>query len=324
VLRHPSFPENEFETLKKEMLANIESQRTEPNAAAFLAFNRHFNPYPKGDPRYVSTLDEQIEMIKAVTLEDAKKFYADFYGASIGEMVVVGDFDPAEIEKLAAELFSDWKSPGQYERLASTYRDIPAVNRSIETPDKPNAFFLAGMKLNLRDDDPDYPALVLGNYMLGGGFLNSRLATRIRQKEGLSYGVGSQLFAGSLDRDGQFMAFALYAPQNAAKIETAFKEELQRVLEQGFTAEEVATARSGYLQSQQVNRAQDSGLSRKLSSYRFLKRTLAWDAEFEEKVSALTSEQINNAMKKHLSLAKVSIFKAGDFAKAAQQPPSQQ
>jgi zinc protease len=324
VLRKPAFPESEFETLKKEMLANFESQRTEPNAAAFLAFNRHMNPYPKGDPRYVSTLDEQIERIKAVTLEEVKTFYTDFYGASIGEMAVVGDFDPAEIEKLTAELFGDWKSPGQYERLASTYRDIPAVNRAIETPDKPNAFFLAGMKLNLRDDDPDYPALVLGNYMLGGGFLNSRLATRIRQKEGLSYGVGSQLFAGSIDRDGQFMAFALYAPQNAAKLETAFKEELQRALEQGFTAEEVAAAKSGYLQSQQVSRAQDSGLSRKLSSYRFLKRTLAWDADFDEKVSALTAEQINSAMKKHLSLAKVSIFKAGDFAKAAQQPPSQQ
>jgi zinc protease len=186
------------------------------------------------------------------------------------------------------------------------------------------AVFLAGMKLNLRDDDPDYPALVLGNYMLGGGFLNSRLATRIRQKDGLSYQVGSQLFAGSLDRDGQFMAFAIYAPQNAAKIETAFKEELQRVLEQGFTAEEVASIKTGYLQSLQVSRAQDSGLARKLSSYRFLNRTLAWDAEFEKKIAALTAEQINSAMKKHLSLSKVSIFKAGDFAKAAQQTPSQQ
>ena len=87
-------------------------------------------------------------------------------------------------------------------RIARKYQDIAPLNKSLETPDKANAFFLAGVNLELRDDDPDYPALVLGNYMLGGGFLNSRLGTRIRQKEGLSYGVGTQLEAGSLDKSG--------------------------------------------------------------------------------------------------------------------------
>ena len=79
--------------------------------------------------------------------------------------------------------------------------------QSFETPDKAQAFFVAGMNLNLRDDDPDYPALVFGNYMLGGGFLNSRLVARIRVKEGLSYGVGSQLNAAPLDKSGGFLAY---------------------------------------------------------------------------------------------------------------------
>ena len=91
----------------------------------------------------------------------------------------------------------------------------------------------------MRDDDPDYPALVLGNYMLGGGFLNSRLAVRIRQKEGLSYGIGSQFAASPLDKSGSFVAFAIYAPQNVAKLEKAFREEIDRVLKDGFTAQEV-------------------------------------------------------------------------------------
>ena len=78
-----------------------------------------------------------------------------------------------------------------------------ALHTSIEAPDKANAFFIAGLNLKLRDDDPDYPALVLGNYMLGGGFLNSRLAVRIRQKEGLWYGVGSQFQASALDQSGR-------------------------------------------------------------------------------------------------------------------------
>ena len=102
----------------------------------------------------------------------------------------------------------------------------------LKPPTKPT-LFVAGLNLSIRDDDPDYPALTLGNYMLGGG-LNSRLFRRIRQKEGLSYGVGSQFIASSLDKNGTFMGFAIYAPQNVRKLETAFKEELEGALG-GFT-----------------------------------------------------------------------------------------
>ena len=193
------------------------------------------------------------------------------------------------------------------------YQEIPPINEQIETPDKANAFFVAGLRLNLRDDDPDYPALVLGNYMLGGGFLNSRLATRIRQKEGLSYGVGSSLNASPLDKNGQFVASAIYAPQNVAKLEAAIKEEIARALKDGFTAEEVDAARKGYLQSRQLSRAQDSELAGRVASYRFLNRTLAWDVDFEKKIAALTPADIAAAMRRHIDVTRLTIVKAGDF-----------
>lgn len=324
ILREPSFPAAEFEQLKQESLAGIEQSRSEPQSVAGVAFSRHLNPFPKSDVRYTSTPDEDIADVKAATLEDAKKFYADFYGGSNGEMSVVGDFDAKEIEKLTGELFGSWKSPRPFSRIVTSYQEIAPINQSYETPDKANAVFLAGQRLNLRDDDPDYPALVLGNYMLGGGFLNSRLATRIRQKEGLSYGVGSGLSAGSLDKNGQFFAQAIYAPQNAAKLEAAIKEEIARALKDGFTAEEVAAAKSGYLQSQQLNRAQDAGLVRKLAQYRLLNRTLAWDSELEKKIAALTPDEIAAAMRRHIDPSKLTIVKAGDFAKAAGKPDSKQ
>ena len=324
ILREPSFPAAEFEQLKQESLAGIEEQQREPQSVAGVAFNRYLNPFPKGDVRYTSTPEEDIAELKAATLEDVKKFYADFYGGSNGEMAVVGDFDAKEIEKLAGELFGSWKSPRQFSRLVAVYQDIPAINQSFETPDKANAVFVAGERLNVRDDDPDYPALVLGNYMLGGGFLNSRLATRVRQKEGLSYGVGSGLSASPLDKNGQFIAQAIYAPQNAAKLEAAIKEEIARALKDGFTADEVAAAKSGYLQSQQVNRAQDAGIVRKLAQYRFLNRTLAWDADLEKKIAALTPDEIVAALRRHIDPSKLTIVKAGDFAKSAAKPGSKQ
>ncbi|HEY8459448.1 MAG TPA: pitrilysin family protein [Blastocatellia bacterium] len=318
ILREPSFPAKEFELLKQDALTSIEEGRSEPTQIAFNAFSRHMSPYPKGHVNYVKTIDEQIADLKAVTLDDVKKFHGDFYGADHGELAVVGDFDEKEIAKLAGELFGGWKSSRPYARIPRVYHDVPPMSKTFETPDKANAFFLAGMNLNLRDDDPDYPALVLGNFMLGGGFLNSRLATRIRQKDGLSYGVGSSFSAGALDKTGSFRANAIYAPQNAAKLEAAFKEELARALKDGFTAEEVEKAKSGWLDSRKVSRGQDNELVGALANGLYLNRTLAWDAEMEKKIQALTPEQILAAMRKHIDPAKITIIKAGDFAKAAQ------
>jgi len=191
------------------------------------------------------------------------------------------------------------------------------VNQTIETPDKQNAVFIAATRLNLSDKDADYPALLFGNYMLGGGFLNSRLAVRIRVKDGLSYGVGSSLSAKSNEKDGEFQAFAIAAPQNVLKVEAAFKEEMQRALADGFTQKEMDDDRTGWLQSQQVSRAEDNSLVRMLTSRDYDGRTMAWDEELEKKVSALTPDDVVKAARRNIDVSQISIVKAGDFKKVA-------
>lgn len=315
VLREPSFPANEFDLLKQEELAGVEQQKSEPTQIAFTEFGRKLSPYPKGDVRYISTSDESVADLNATTLEQAKEFYKDFYGSSNAQLSVIGDFDEKEVAKLAADLFGSWKSPKAFVRVPSLYRDVAATNESFPTPDKANAFFVAGFNLKIRDDNPDYPALLLGNYMLGGGFLNSRLAARIRGKEGLSYGVGSGINISAFDEYGRFTATAIYAPQNVDKLEAAFKEEIARMLKDGFTAEEVEAAKSGYLQSRQVSRAQDNELAGRLNTYLFIGRTLQFDADLDAKLKALTPEQIVVAMRKYIDPTKITIIKAGDFKK---------
>jgi zinc protease len=261
-------------------------------------------------------LDEDIADTKAVTLDDVKKFHKDFYGASAGELAIVGDFDESVIAPLVSDLFGSWKSAKSFTRIASEYFDIAPVNKSLETPDKANAFFIARLNLKMRQDNPDFAAFTLGDFMLGGGFLNSRLAVRIRQKEGISYGVGSQFNASALDESGNLLAFAIYAPENIERLEAAFKEELQKVITEGFTAEEIAEAKKGWLLARQRTRGQDGSLAGTLQNYLFLGRTFAFDDEMDKKVQALTPELLNSAMKKHLTPDKISIVKAGDFAGA--------
>ena len=323
VLKNPSFDENEFEKLKQEEIAGIEAQRGEPQVIAFNEYRRIVTPYPKGDLRYVGTFDEDVESIKAATIDQVKQFHKDFYGANNASASVVGDFDQAEIQKIFAAEFGNWKSVKPFTRIPSPYIPVKSENKAVETPDKANAMFVAGLYMPLQDTDPDYPALVIGNYLLGGGVLNSRLATRIRQKEGLSYSVASQFSASSLDKSGSFMSYAIYAPQNAEKLEAAFKEEINKALKDGFTADELKTAKSGYLQSRQVARSQDASLTNTLSNNLYLNRTMQWDADFEKKIEALTPEQIKAALNKYIDYNKLVIVKAGDFEKAKKGAPTE-
>lgn len=313
ILRQPSFPADEFEKMKQEELAGIEQNKSEPQAIAGNLFNRMMNQFDKSDYRYSMTFDEEAAAVKAVTLDEVKKFYADFYQSENATVGVVGDFDDAAVTAELKNMLEFWRAPNKYEHAVDPYWDIAAKSEKVNTPDKANAMMMAGYNLELRDDDPDYPALIMGNYMIGGGFLNSRLATRIRQKEGISYGVGSWLQADPLDKSGAFGSYAIYNPDNSDRLVTAYKEELDRVVKDGFTAEELKNAISGYLQGQSVNRAQDGTLAGKLSSNLFLNRTMKWNEELEKKIAALTPEQVNAAMKKWLKPDKITIVQAGDF-----------
>jgi zinc protease len=261
-------------------------------------------------------VEEQIADTKKTTLDDVKKFYKDFYGASNAQIVVVGDFNPAEIQKLASGLLAGWKSPAAYTRISRDYRKIAPANQTIETPDKANSMFTAGMPLNVGEAHPDYAALTLANYMLGG-HSTSRLYVRIRGKDGLSYSVNSMLSADARDPRADWMMFAIANPVNVAKLQAAFQEEMEKAVKEGFTTEELAAAKKGWLQSRNVARSQDGALASRLLSNEREGRTMAFDAELEKKVSALTVAEVNDAWRRHMDLSQISIVTAGDFKKGA-------
>ena len=218
LLRESTFPETEFEQVRLQHIEGAESGKTDPQALTSNELRRHLNMrYPKGDVRYVDTLDESIEELKAAKLEDVRQFYQQFYGPGEGEIVVSGQFDPAEIKKLVGELFGDWKSPAKYERIKRTYAPVEAINKKIETPDKQNSLFLGGAPIKINDESPDAAALTIAG-MVFGGTPDSRLFMRIRIKDGLSYGAGAQYSLPTVDDGGALTVYAISAPQNLSLI----------------------------------------------------------------------------------------------------------
>jgi len=120
-----------------------------------------------------------------------------------------------------------------------------------------------------------------------------------------------------IDKGNGFFSYAIYAPQNAEKLEKTFNEEIKRILETDIPADELAAAKSGWLQSRSVSRSQDAELMRSLVNQSFYGRTMAWDADLEKRVQALDAPTIRAALGRHLVPANFSIVKAGDFKGAA-------
>ncbi|MDQ3950162.1 MAG: insulinase family protein, partial [Gemmatimonadota bacterium] len=318
VLRAPAFDAKEFDEMRRGRVAQLEAQRSEPIVAGQLAYLRLTTPYPKGHPRYIASADEQLQALTALTVDDARKFHADFYGASAGEIALVGDVEGTDALDQLGKLLSGWHSKTPYVHVPAVYTIVPATRQTVETPDKPNAFLLAGHTFQIRDADADYAALELVNYLMGGGMLGSRLVARVRTKEGLSYTAGSALAVQARDSLGQFIAMAIQAPANADRVERAFIEEIERAIRDGFTPEEVAQGKTGYLRARQVARSQDAQLATAIATSLQHDRTMAWEADLEAKIQALTPDHLTAALRRTLDPRKLTVVKAGAFAKVTQ------
>lgn len=318
VLREPAFSHKEFEVLKNNRLTELEQARTEPQALAQLLLQRTLNPYPPDDVRYVPSLEEAIARVRKLEGQQVKELYEQFLGGSEGELVIVGDADVPATVHAVTQVLNDWKSSQPYARIRRPgHVTQQGQTLRIVTPDKANAIYLAGLQLQLRDDDPDYPALVLGNYILGQGALSSRLGDRIRQKEGLSYGVGSFLSVDSLDPRTNLVIFAICNPANMPRVDAAVREELIRFLKEGVTEKELADAKQGLLQEAKVRRTQDQSLVALLGENLRAGRTMAFNAAVEERLAALTAEEVISAFRKYITPERLVIIHAGDFERKA-------
>jgi len=320
VLQKPTFPAAEFDILRRETRDSLQKAVTEPTALAFRAVQRKLNPYPKENVRYVPTYEEDIAYLDAVTLDQLKELYKQVSGQA-ATLSIVGDFDEptAATKSPIADLIktlNDWKSAQPYVRIERPAITTAAAARdSILTPDKANAMYVAGHNLGIDDADPDYPALEVGNFILGGGTLSSRLGNRVRQKDGLSYGVASIFSADPKDKSGRLYMYAICNPINAEKVDKAIAEELEKLLKEGVTQAELADATKSWLERRKVQRSTDAALANQLDSGLFLGRTFAWHADLEKRVAGLKVDEVNAALKKNFVPKKLVIIQAGDFKK---------
>jgi zinc protease len=319
VLREPTLPADQFELIKREWLASMEQSRTEPDTLASRRLRRQLAPYAKDDIRYMPTIEESIDRLTAVPYDQVRQLYHEYLSSQAGELTIVGDFDLEACLPVLKQALGGWTSTKPYTRIVTPApAGLVGSQQQLSTPDKANATYAAGIVFPLRDDDPDYPALVMANYIFGGSALDSRLGTRVRQQEGLSYSVGSNLSVSSFDTRASLTINAICNPQNIDRVEKAIREEFVRLLRDGVTADELERAKQGFLEAQKVRRTTDGALAGLLSDLSYAGRTMTYQAGLEAKIDDLTPDQVVAAVRTHLDPQKLVIVTAGDFGAKAE------
>ncbi len=312
MLRMPALDSAALEEVRAQALSGLQAQRDEPGAIVGNTLSRHGNPYPSDDPRYAPTFAEIEQRLKALTLDQVRDFHRRFLGASQAQFSAVGSFDETAVRTAAQRAFGGWASATAVQRVPSPLVQLPPARLVTRTPDKQNAVLGMRLPLAVKELDADHAPLLVANFIVGGS-PSSRLWVRVREKEGLSYGLGTQISFNLHEAASTFSGNAAFAPANRARVEAAMREELERSIREGFSADEVDKAKQGLLNFRRLSRAQDEGLAGALTLNEWLGRGFKSAQDLDEAIAKVTPEQALAAWRRHIDLNRLVWVLAGDF-----------
>jgi len=313
MLREPSFPETEYAKLQREEITELDGSRADPEKITRRAVRRYGNPYPMGDPRYVPTIEESIALVGKTTADDLRRFHRKFVGGT-GEIAIVGDFDVDATRKVLEDTFGTWQKAAPYARVPEPLVKKAPTVVTVETPDKANAALFGDLALSINDESSEFGATSVATFLLGEG-ATSRLWKRIRERDGLSYGVYAYVGWNSFEPNSTLNVLAIFAPENRARLATALNEEFTRAAREGFTDAEVEEGKAVVLKRRMLNRSQDANVAAALVQQLHVGRTWAFNEKADAAVAAATPTAVNAAFRKYMQSEGLALVYAGDFAR---------
>jgi zinc protease len=302
VAGQPTFPEDALKRIKNQLLAGFEYDKQNPGKIGGKAlFAKLYGDHPYAQPS-----DGTAESIPGITLEQLRAFHAKAYAAGNAVIALVGDLSREEAEAVAAQVSAALpKGPA----LAAPAQPVApkAGNTHIDFPSKQTHLMLA--ELGIDRQDPDWPALSLGNQILGGGAFGTRLMSEVREKRGLTYGVYS-VFSPMQVR-GPFMINLQTRAELSEGTLKLVEDILADYLKSGPTQQELDDAKRELAGSFPLSNASNASIVGQLGAIGFYNLPLTWLEDFMQQSQALTVEQVKTAMNKHLAADKLVIVTVG-------------
>ncbi len=306
-LRSPAFTAEEFEKAKAQYAGNLQRSLESTDFRAGDAFGRAV--FPPGHPNYSAPAADVLAAIKSATLADVKAFHAKYYGPAHFTLVLVGDVDPAAITAAATTAFAGWTGGADYIHPPKAGSVDAQREQSVFMADKTSVSIVLGQASGLRYSDSDYQALRTATAILGSGF-TGRLMSNVRDKEGLTYGIGSRL-ADDTFSDGEWRITATFAPAKLEQGITSTKRQLKLWYDNGVTDQELTDRKTDLIGTYKVGLATTDGMAGQLLVTLQRGLDLGWMDDYPRQINALTTQQVNAAIKKHVKPDDLVLIKAG-------------
>jgi len=307
-LRYPALAPEELAKAKKQFSGSLQRQLENTDFRAGEAFNQA--AYPAGHPNRTPSTDEFLTAIASATIEEIRAFHAKYYGPAHCTLVLVGDVEPLVITTALTTGFSGWTGGSDLPHSAKATATDSAKNQNVFIAGKTSISVVMGQTTGLRYSDPDYQALKVATAVLGGGGFSGRLMQTVRDKEGLTYGIYSNVTQDTFT-DGDWRLTATFAPALLEKGIASAKAQLANWYAKGITPAELAYRKTNLVGSFKVGLATTNGLAGALLIALHRGYDQAWLDQYPQVIEALTLTEVNNVMKKYLNPEEMFIIKAG-------------
>ena len=307
-LRYPALAPEELAKAKKQFSGSLQRQLENTDFRAGEAFNQA--AYPAGHPNRTPSTDEFLTAIASATIEEIRAFHAKYYGPAHCTLVLVGDVEPLVITTALTTGFSGWTGGTDLPHSAKATATDSAKNQNVFIAGKTSISVVMGQTTGLRYSDPDYQALKVATAVLGGGGFSGRLMQTVRDKEGLTYGIYSNVTQDTFT-DGDWRLTATFAPALLEKGIASAKAQLANWYAKGITPAELAYRKTNLVGSFKVGLATTNGLAGALLIALHRGYDQAWLDQYPQVIEALTLTEVNNVMKKYLNPEEMFIIKAG-------------
>jgi zinc protease len=309
VLLHPLFDQQEIDRKVKETLAEIQRQKEEPAIVA----NQAFAKAVFGSHAYGRTNDEVAAYLPKLTRKDIIDFYSSRYGPVNTIIAVVGDVSQKEIVDLLNDYFKTWQMKAQ---PLPAEVPLPAIDKTVvKKIDKDVAQANIDMgHIGISRENPDFYAVVVMNYILGGGGFSSRLMDNIRDNKGLAYDVHSGFSAQK--EPGAFTVTIQTKNESANEVIYETQKEIRRIQSELVSEKELADAKSYLSGSFPLRMDTYAKIAGMLTSIEIYRLGLDYPKRYPALINSVTREDVRRVAKKYLHPDKMVIVVVANLKKA--------
>lgn len=303
IINHPNFPSAELAREKSQLLMAIEQKKESPEDTAFdLFFRTLYRDHP-----YAHPVEGTKETVSALDQGRVKHFYQQYYTGSNAVLVIVGAISSQQAHDISKALVESLPKGQKAAPIPTAKPLTDAETLRVPFPSSQTIIRLGQRGIDYHN--PDYFPLLVGNYTLGGGALVSRLATEVREKRGLSYGVSSQFLP--MPGDGPFVIGLSTKTSQAPLALQVTQETLQSFLQTGPTAEELLAAKKYLTGSFPLSLASNANIANILLKMNFYQLPDDYLDTYIARIEKVTLEDIKQAFNRLIHPDKMVLISVG-------------